>query len=309
MLKQLLLSASGLLLIGACSTKDDFKAPDGGGNTGEPCGGHGQPMCENQEDQEYRNHWGGEIRLEFIETNTGAQQIILYAWFMSQQDPEFFLIPGSGCTNTLSYTNTTNTGAAINDTRTFMDVGDTITLTGGAQSISISKYENLADKRGLVMDINYAKDGAVRNTVAPTAMLRGAEYDIWMSGMGAFPGHLKLPTQWETIGGTLQFGPNVVNNIPKDTDISWEYSHIPGEDHVNVASLLFVGNQPDGTRQAWFCVAEPDGRLEIPASVAAQFAPSGNLQAAIIAHQTINFNGRSVDVLGITCRQTPYNIQ
>jgi hypothetical protein len=301
-----------LALASGCSTKGSTTpATDGSGGSGnEPCGGHGQPACKDDAGMpDYLNHEGGEIRLEFLETNTGQQSVILYAWFLNGQAPEKLPQPGSGCTNVLSYANTTNPGAEINDSRAYMDVGNTVSLTGPGGTISLQKYENIADKRGLVMDVGYAKDGSVRNTVTPSTMLRGGEYSVSLGNGMPFPGKVKLPTQWETIGGTLAFGPNVVNNIPKDTNVIWDYSYIPDEPYVQYGILLFTGTNTSGVRETWFCVNEVTGRVALDAATVAQFPPSGTLQAATIAHQQIGFNGRNVDVLGITCRQTPYTIQ
>jgi len=309
--KRFALSAA-LVLAGACSTKGDSSTADsgGGGGDGGPCGGHGQPVCPDDASMaEYMNHEGGEIRLEFLETNTGQQQIVLYAWFLSAQTPEKIPAPGSGCTNVASYVNTTNAGTEVNDSRTYMDVGNYVNLRGPGGTISLSRYDNIADKRGLIMDIGYAKDGAVRNTVQPNQMLRGGEYQVELGNGDVFPDTVKLPTQWETIGGTLTFGPNIINNIPKDTDVEWDYSYIPDEPGVSYGILLFTGNNTAGVKETWFCVNGVNGSVKLPASMLATFPPSGTLQAATIAHKMVNFKGRQVDTLGITCRQTPYTIQ
>ena len=275
------------------------------------CGGHGQPACTvDAAGMDFLNHYGGEIRGEYsANPSSGAESVILGAFFVSAQTPDSIAEPMDGCQDVKATTNTTNAGA-INGTRTFEDLGDTMTLTGaGDQTIVMNRYMNLADKRGLVMGIEYAYGGAVKNTLPVTMMLRGAEYNITSSGSGAFPGVLKIPTEWETVGGTLAFGSGDVNNISSGSDVVWQYSYVNGEQYVDTASLLFSGSGTDGKPHAWFCVAPiNNGEVTIPAATVAMFPPSGTLQAATNAHQQINFNGRVVDVIGVTCRTTPYTI-
>jgi len=306
--------SAAFVVAGACgggSARDNGADAGSGSGSGVACGGHGQPACATDaNDPEYLNHYGGEIRTEYsANPQTGAEGITMYAFFVSAQTPDSIAELQDGCQNTKSFVNTTNAGA-VNTTRTFEDVGDTMTFTGaGEQPITLGRYSNIADKRGLVMGIEYAYNGSAVNEVPTTDVLRGAEYNIDMSGMGTFPGVLKMPTEWETVAGNLDFGSGSVNNIPAATDVTWQYSYVPGEPFVDTASLLFSGNSGSGVAEAWFCVAPiNDGMVTIPAATVAMFPPSGKLQAATNAHQQINFNGRVVDVLGVTCRTTTYTI-
>jgi hypothetical protein len=301
---------AALVVAGGCGDQvsrggDDTGTPDA---MGEPCGGHGQPECPPSADNEFLRHTGGEVRLEYITTQTGALQVILYAWFISKQDPETIPYATEGCTNLLSYTNNTNAGATINDTRVFMDVGPTVTLSYQGKDIVLTKYENIPDKRGLVMDIVYAKDGNVRGTVYPGDILPGAEYTITLGNGVVLPAKIKVPAPWQVSGGNMVFGANAVNNMSKTADANWNYQY-PEEELTKSALLLFGGNNAAGMKESWFCVGAQTGAMNVPSSMMATFPASGTVQAATFAHQKINFNERVLDVIGITCMQTAYTIQ
>lgn len=260
--------------------------------------------------QEFLNHEGGEVRVEWVEKSNGTTtttEIIAYSFFLSSQTPEKIPYPGDGCTQLKGYTNTTNATTAVNDTRTYMDVGATVKLVGAGREITLSKAVDKPDKRALPMDIGYfgGVAGAHTGAIASSQFLRGGTYDVVTASMGTLPVPLKLPGQWETIGGNLNFAPNAVNTIPANTDVSWQYA-FPDEDRTNTGILLFSGNNLAGVREVWFCVHALNGRVDIPAAMMATFPPTGTVQAATISHQKIDWNGRVVDLLGVTCKQTPY---
>jgi len=291
-----------VLLASACG--DDGGTPPPGDDDTTPCGGHGQPECTG----EFVNHNAGEIRLEYILTNTGSYQVILYAWFISAQDPEKIPYATDGqCLNSLSYTNTTNPGAAVNASRVYEDVGDTVTLTYKDQTIVLNRYTNIADKRGLIMGIGYAHDGAARGTVPPEAILPGAEYTIHIGGE-LFPYKLKVPTPWQTSGGNMTFAVGATTNLKQAADISWQYQFV-NEPYTQSGLLSFTGNNAGGMKETWLCIGPATGRIDIPATTMATFPAAGNVQGATVAHQKVEYKGRLLDVIGVTCRQTPYVIQ
>lgn len=293
------------LLIGGCGDDGGTVTPPGDDDM--PCGGHGQPECTGP-DAEFLQHTGGEVRLEYVETQTGALQIILYAWFVSAQTPETVPYTSDGCTNILSYTNNTNAGMAVNDTRTYMDVGETVTLSYQGQDIVLHKYTNIADKRGLVMDIGYAVDGNVRGTVSPTMILPGAEYAITLGNGTVFPAKIKVPTSWQTVSGNMAFGGGATNNLLAADGVNWKYTFVD-EPYTKAAMLLFGGNNAQGVKESWFCIGNNTGQKTLTPAEVATFPKSGTVQGATIAHQKVNFNNRTVDVIGITCRQNPFVIQ
>ena len=291
------------LLLCASACGDDGGTPMMMGDDDQPCGGHGEPACTG----EFTNHNGGEIRLEYIQTNTGAYQVILYAFFISAQDPEKIPYATDGCSNILSYVNSTNPTAPVNDSRVYQDVGDTVTLTFKDTNIVLNRYTNIADKRGLIMDIGYAYQGASKGTVPPEAILPGAEYTIHI-GNELFPYTLKVPTPWQTEGGNMTFAVGATTNLKQATDISWQYAYV-NEPYTNVGLLSFTGNNTAGQKETWLCIGPATARVDIPASMMSGFPASGNVQGATVAHRKVEYNGRLLDVIGVTCRQTPYVIQ
>lgn len=282
--------------------------PDSGG---PPCGGHGQPDC----DFEWLKYNGGEIRLEIVQTPTGKQIITLYAFFISGQTPEKipYLTYGSQqngafspCSATSTYSNSVNPGKEVNDTRVYVDVGETMTLSDGRVDIVMNRYENIPDKRGLVMDIGYAYQGAAAGTVPPDMVLPGVEYTITLSGVGVLPFKLKVPPTWNTVSGNIQFLPSGTNNM--QTDASWEYLYEDDPKWEEVALLQFTGNNSAGTKETWFCVGPAAGRIDVP-NAKNMFPPSGTMQGATAVHQRVEFQGRLLDVIGVNCKQSAYAFQ
>jgi hypothetical protein len=305
MAKRLLPLFASLLIVSACG---DSTVPPGDDTPDamQPCGGHGQPECTGDQ-AEYLKHNGGEIRLEYVTAQNGTLQIILYAFFLSSQMPDGIPYPIDGTSNVLASVNSTNPGMEVNDSRVYMDVGDTVTLSHKEQTITLNRYTNIADKRGLIMDIGYAVDGASKGTVDPNMILPGAEYTIAIGGV-VQPYKLKLPTPWQTMAGNVVFALNATTNLTKGTDISWQYDFV--DEPYNMGALLvFAGNNSAGVKESWLTIGGATGKIDIPGTTMATFPASGTLQGAVIVHQKLNVNGRVLDVIGVNCKQTPYVIQ
>jgi hypothetical protein len=104
----------------------------------------------------------------------------------------------------------------------------------------------------------------------------------------------------------MTFGLNATNTIPRNTDVSWQYAYVDGSPVVDNGTLLFSGMNSQGVQETWFCQQGPTGRVDIPAAQVAMFPPSGQVQSATIAHEQADFNGRVVDLYGITCQTASY---
>jgi hypothetical protein len=302
---------SVLIMTSACGDdKTTDTPPDSGG--GDPmCGGHGQPECN----FEWLQHNGGEIRLEIVQNPAGKMLVTLYAFFISAQTPEKipYLTYGKEengafgpCSATSTYSNSVNPGQEVNDSRVFVDVGDTITLSDGRVDIVMNRYENIADKRGLIMDIGYAYQGAAQGTVPPDMVLPGVEYTITLSGMGVLPYKLKVPPTWNTVGGNVQFLASGTNNMA--TAASWVYLYQDEAKFEETALLQFTGNNTAGMKETWFCVGPAAGRIDVP-DAKTMFPPSGTMQGATAVHQKVEWNGRLLDIIGVNCKQSAYAIQ
>jgi hypothetical protein len=274
----------------------------GCGEKEEPiCGGHGQPVCAGEE---FKNHEGGEVRLEVRVLPDLKNVGVAQAWFVTAQVPE--KLPSATfetCTNVAAMPYTLSPNADVIASRQFYDVGANISISGAGTTFTLDKHTDTADFRGQVEGIIYLKDGKASGSVPIENFVPGGEYTATFANNQNPTDSVYLPKGWQSVAGPAFDG--TLHTFVRGQDMTFSYTPEDTFEDAPIAFIQFKGK--DGSNM--FCPHDTAGTFTVPASVIDQIGAEGTVIAGVISHKRVNYNERNLDLIGVNCKLQSYKVE
>jgi hypothetical protein len=259
----------------------------------------------------YDSPYGGEIHVERIGSHAGVFDPLTHvdAYFIRDQTPAIARMPAPGtCFDSVTDGLWPVAQAAQRD---YIDVG-TVTLRGGPQEIRLSKTEPGVDLLGRTHDIVYLHI----NPDADSFVVADTEYSVDLGGSADYPAQTIGPIYVAKAVTPVNPGPDVkAILIPSGQTFTTSLAPADGvPDGVTMQNFMIV--QPPQGGASLVCLGRDaqDGSFTLSAQQIAAMPPAGNILRGHMSLEVIEFNngkgtrGRRLDLVGVNCLATPYQV-
>lgn len=314
------LTACALCLVAAAAAgcggdDDDDDSSDGGGVPDSGSGTEADAAGEADAaagEVGLDSPYGGEIHVERIESGAGVFPPLTHAdaFFIRDQTPAISRMPTPGTCFDAKAEGLWPVAQA--EEAEYIDVGS-VTVSGGPQDLLLSQTEPGTDLLGRVHDIVYLHIV----TDADQYVTADTDYTVEVSGSDAYPAGTYGPIHVSGPITPVSPGPEttlitIASGQPFTASLAPDTSAPEG---VVVQNFLIV--QPPMGGADLVCLGEnaDDGEFTLSAEQVGAIPPAGNILRGHLTHRVVEFDdgkgasGRRLDLIGVNCLATPYQVK